>query len=559
MGSILLPLIVSTLLFLLITTYLYCRSKYSYWSKRGIRGPKPSPVFGNLLSLLLNDRWKLERDLTRDYGSVFGVYNAFRPRLVIGDPEIIRQISIKDFDAFPNHEQSQFLNSYQKEFLFFLQDHKWKRTRALMSLTFTSSKITRMYKLLDTCADDLIDVFDEARAPPMDPRKRYKSARPVQEQNVVNLKDVFSLYTMDAIATCCYGLKLKREVGSTSLRSAASRNEFVRMASKLLRFRWARFLVAASLPRFLTSRLDYKLVPEDDLAELANVAEKLIKSRRSHMGLKRFDDYLQLLVEASSDDKLEHSEVDLHENHHADVTPESLKADQERLLSETDAKGSKGKIALTDDEILANTLFLLAVGLETTASALTACVYALAFHQQVQERLFDEVSKIAEWNEKKTCLKLDYKALTSCQYLDATISETLRYAAPLVRMDRVSSRDYYIEKYNLHLPKGSKIFLGLYAAMNNKDYWHQPEQFNPDRFMAGQREQIVAGSYCPFGLGPRHCIGMRFSLTESKLALAKLLMYFRFEPAPNTNFPPEARGVGVSVVSRPFVRVLRRE
>ena len=38
----------------------------------------------------------------------------------------------------------------------------------------------------------------------------------------------------------------------------------------------------------------------------------------------------------------------------------------------------------------------------------------------------------------------------------------------------------------------------------------------------------------PFGHGPRNCIGMRFALIEAKIALAKLLVKFRFEKAAET-------------------------
>jgi cytochrome P450 family 6 len=87
----------------------------------------------------------------------------------------------------------------------------------------------------------------------------------------------------------------------------------------------------------------------------------------------------------------------------------------------------------------------------------------------------------------------------------------------------------------LVVPKGVRVLLGIHAVHHDPDYWHEPEKFNPERFMPGQREKIVPGSYMPFSMGPRHCIGMRFSLTETKLGLAKVLMNFKFEPAPGTS------------------------
>jgi cytochrome P450 len=132
-----------------------------------------------------------------------------------------------------------------------------------------------------------------------------------------------------------------------------------------------------------------------------------------------------------------------------------------------------------------------------------------------------------------------YDELTSCEYLDAIISESLRLLSPFIHFDRVVSRDHYIEKYNVQLRKGDHLQLSFYSIMSDADYWPEPTKFDPERFMGDNKKKIVPGSYCPFGIGPRHCLGMRFSLTEAKLALAKVLMRFKFFHASGTCFPPK--------------------
>lgn len=535
--------IVSAILFLAVSMLLYYRNKHSYWQSKGVIGPKPLPVLGNLLPLLLEDRMQLEKDRLRDYGKVYGIYQGSEPHLVVSDAELIRQISIKDFDTFTNHDTSQFLNKYEKEFLFIIKDDRWKHVRSILSCTFTSGKIKRMYKLLDTCSNDLVEAFLEE----------------FKHSGVMHLMKMFNMYTMNAIATCCYGMKLQRRSGTTTTSSAASGDNFIRITAKIFEMQWSRLIAATVFPNYFLEKLDFHLNDPNNFKPLSDVAERLLRSRRHQMKEKKFDDYMQLLIEARSDDRLELDELDLQENHHAGLTAESLIADRDLLAKQSSQKEDYKRKTLTDTEILSSTMLLLAAGLEPTASLLTHCVYALAFHRDFQERLYEEIAKVAEWDGTKTSITFDYDSLTTCRYMDAVISETLRTLAPALITNRVSSRDYYIEKYNIHLPKSSKVILSLYAAMNDPDYWHKPDRFDPDRFMPGNKEGIVPGSYCPFGLGPRHCLAMRFVLTESKIALAKLMMSFQFDAAPNTKFPPSsATAFNINKIKNPYVRLIKR-
>lgn len=183
------------------------------------------------------------------------------------------------------------------------------------------------------------------------------------------------------------------------------------------------------------------------------------------------------------------------------------------------------------------------VGLETTGSLLTHCTYALGFHPEVQERLHAELCKIGvvEQAGDKQRWTFAYDALTSCQYLDAVISETLRMLSPVISIERLSSTQYTFDKYNITIPRDTTLLLDYHGVQSDPDYWPDPFKFDPNRFMSDNKTNIVPGSYTPFGVGPRHCIGMRFSLTESKLALAKLVATYRFDPAPGTTFPPATK------------------
>jgi cytochrome P450 len=61
-----------------------------------------------------------------------------------------------------------------------------------------------------------------------------------------------------------------------------------------------------------------------------------------------------------------------------------------------------------------------------------------------------------------------------------------------------------------------------------------PEKFDPERFSAENKGNIVTGSFIPFGQGPRMCLGKNFIRVEGKCFLANLIRSFRILPTEKT-------------------------
>ena len=49
-----------------------------------------------------------------------------------------------------------------------------------------------------------------------------------------------------------------------------------------------------------------------------------------------------------------------------------------------------------------------------------------------------------------------------------------------------------------------------------------------------RRSSVILLDICPFGWGPRNCVGARFALMETKMALLTILRNYKFKPAPDT-------------------------
>lgn len=119
-----------------------------------------------------------------------------KPVYFIRDPSLIKQLAIKDFDHFEDHSLliDENVDSMLLKSLIFLRGQKWRDMRATLSLAFTGSKMRLMFELVCECADDMTKHF-------------IRQAEKGQKQNY-EMKDLFSKYSNDVIATCAFGIKV---------------------------------------------------------------------------------------------------------------------------------------------------------------------------------------------------------------------------------------------------------------------------------------------------------------------------------------------------------------
>ena len=91
------------------------RRRYSYWSDRGVPGPRPIFPFGYMLSRAISQPKDFEIGLFKKYGKVYGLYTGFLQTLSIVDADLIKKVLVKDFAVLsdrrvlnPYHEVSTF-------------------------------------------------------------------------------------------------------------------------------------------------------------------------------------------------------------------------------------------------------------------------------------------------------------------------------------------------------------------------------------------------------------------------------------------------------------------
>lgn len=187
-----------------------------------------------------------------------------------------------------------------------------------------------------------------------------------------------------------------------------------------------------------------------------------------------------------------------------------------RLLAAQDAEEG----AMSDRQVRDEVVTLFVAGHETTATSLAWTFYLLARHPEIRARVIAEVDAFGDEPIE------DYDP-ARLELTTRVFREALRLYPPVTLLPRRTLED--VEIAGTIVPRRTVTFVSTWAQHRRADIWHKPDRFDPDRFLP-QREAVrPKGSYMPFGLGPRICIGMHFAMIEGPIVLATLLRRFEFE------------------------------
>lgn len=191
------------------------------------------------------------------------------------------------------------------------------------------------------------------------------------------------------------------------------------------------------------------------------------------------------------------------------------------------------KDQLTPDELAAESFLVYVGGFETSSTLITFTMYELALNPDIQSRLREEVVAGVDENDGK----VTYDMIFGFKYLEMVINEVLRKYPPIPMHMRKCTKDYEIPETNLVIPKDTTIVLPFYSLHHDPEYYPDPEKFDPERFTPEAVKARKPYTYLPFGDGPRNCIGLRFGLMQSKLAVVKLIQNFEIAPSEKTPIP----------------------
>ena len=147
---------------LLSAFYYYGMHTYALLDHINVPGPKPWPWLGNIPEVIRRGSlYQAHFELFMKYGSVYKFSVARRPGLVIADPEILRQILVKEFSKFTNRSVAVKPIPPMDKGIAAAQDDTWKRIRKILSPTFSASKMREMEPFINAACDTLAEKLNK--------------------------------------------------------------------------------------------------------------------------------------------------------------------------------------------------------------------------------------------------------------------------------------------------------------------------------------------------------------------------------------------------------------
>jgi cytochrome P450 len=186
---------------------------------------------------------------------------------------------------------------------------------------------------------------------------------------------------------------------------------------------------------------------------------------------------------------------------------------------------------ITDQRARDEVIGFFIAGHETVSSALTWTFYLLSQNPESWRKLKAEVDTVIGDRMPTP------DDVPNLKYLEYCLLESMRLYPPIFVQMRRAAEDDEIDGY--HIPKDSTIVLCAYVTHRHRDFWDNPEGFDPERFTPERSGHLPRLAYFPFGGGPRKCIGNTFAMIEMPLVVAMVAQRYKLDLVPGQEVFPE--------------------
>ncbi|KAL7036967.1 hypothetical protein ACKWTF_009020 [Chironomus riparius] len=459
--------------------YVYLTWNFDYWTKRGIPAPKAKVLFGDLPNGLTRKK-HVAYDIQVLYDNFkaktpfVGLIQTRDPRLLILEPEVVKDVLIRKFNNFRNSEFADIIDTEQDPLFaqnpFFLKDEEWKEKRAEITQAFTVNRMKALYPLIQDVSTRMVKYV----------------ATESEKSDPFDARELSAKYTTDVVSNCIFGIdaesftKEKPEIREMGRRLFSSSPWiFIKM------------ILIASF-KFLKRFIKIQLMQIEVKEFFVNLMQQALKYRNENKVQR--EDFLDFIIQL------------------------------------------RNKKHISELEMASHTISCFSDGFETSSIAISHALYELAKNKRVQDKLRDEVKKhcddngLLNFETLNDILYLD-QVFHEAIRLHPPVAMISRMCSEAVDLEHDGKKVSVEKGINVFIPLMQIHYDSQYFLEPTS---FQPERFD-DGAMKDYLDRCV---FMPFGAGPRICLGMRFALLQSKAALAAIVRNFEFSVNEKTQDNP---------------------
>jgi thromboxane-A synthase/cytochrome P450 family 3 subfamily A len=535
-----------------LVLFVYGLHPIKRWQYRQIPGPSPTWLIGNLGSIVAMGFPFYMEKLAAQYGPVFKVWQGGNVLIVCEHPVAARSVNMRNNERPPGFFT--FFSGEEKRFddasMLIAGGKLWQSLRQAWQVLFHPQNLRAYTTVMNASAERLVNVLG----------KKAKSGEQAE------MWRLFGCHVMEVICSTALGMDVQALQGDTKAISAEADAvhfedtdddcaQLQKSAAILFGFAGASMSPYIGLKLLfpeLGTLLGYLALwlPDRSMAKfiqarhvMNNLCYRLIERTKQQMQALGTDGgsgtagkrTSRLTVTPAVTNGGSHAEEDLGKLlTRPDGLPDSIFIAK---LLEADNKLLDGGRSFTNMEVASQLNTFLLAGYETTASSLAFTVYHVAKSPEAEAKLLAEIDAFGR-SRAPTLEELD-----QLPYLDAVFRETLRLCPPAsLGTLRLAKEDQDVCGYTIR--KGWHISTCMYSYHRNPQYWKDPEEFQPDRFLTVKDAGELP--FAPFGDGGRSCVGMRLAQAEAKIALTRLYQHFTFRLLPGQDVLEITKGVSFS-------------